>query len=325
MKEKILITGGCGFIGSHLTEYLLKKKKRVLVFDQYNSNGDIGWLKYIKKTKNLDIILGDIRDYDSVFKVMHSCNKVVHLAALIGIPYSYRSPISYLKTNIEGTYNILEAAKFLKIKKTIITSTSEVYGSAQYTPIDEKHPLVGQSPYSASKIAADQLAISYIRSFDIPIVIARPFNVFGPRQSARAIIPTIILQILKGKKNINLGNLSTLRDFTFVEDTCRAFDTILSSKSNKKETYNIGNNRNISIGDLANLIATLMKKEIKINQVKLRKRKQTSEVNKLLCDNNLIFKDLKWMPKKSFVTGLKDTINWYKKNMNLYEDENYQI
>ena len=217
MADKILITGGCGFIGSHLVEHMVKRGFEVTAFDRYNSNNNWGWLENSKYKNNFNVILGDIRDYDSVKNAIKGNNIVLHLAALIGIPYSYISPLAYIKTNVEGTYNVLQSSKELEISKTVITSTSEVYGSAIYTPINEDHPLQPQSPYSASKIGADNLALSYYNSFDLPVTIIRPFNTYGPRQSARAIIPTIFSQLISSK-DISLGNLSTVRDFTFVDD-----------------------------------------------------------------------------------------------------------
>ena len=244
------------------------------------------------------IILGDIRDFDSVYKSMQGSNICIHLAALIGIPYSYISPLAYLKTNVEGTYNILESAKNLKIKKIIITSTSEVYGSAQYLPINEEHPLVGQSPYSASKISADQLAISYIKSYNTPITIVRPFNVFGPRQSLRAVIPTIISQILFTKNGeIKLGNLNTYRDFTFVYDTVEAFISILNTKKTLNKIINVGMNNMISVQELVALIAKKIKKPIKIIKEKDRIRPGGSELTHLNCDNTKILQLTNWKPK----------------------------
>ena len=217
MKKKILITGGTGFIGSHLTELLLEKGYNVVVFDRYNSNNDWGWLENFKYKKDIHVVLGDIRDYDSVSKAMQGCSSVFHLVALIGIPYSYVSPLAYIRTNIEGTYNVLESAKNCDLEQVLITSTSETYGTAQYVPIDENHPLVGQSPYSASKIAADQLAISYFKSFGLPLKLVRPFNTYGPRQSARAIIPTITAQLLNGKTEIELGEFVSNSRFNLCE------------------------------------------------------------------------------------------------------------
>ena len=229
-KGKTLVTGAAGFIGSHLTEQLVYAGHDVIAFDRYNSNNHWGWLETSPVKNDIEVVLGDIRDFDSVRKVMENCNSVFHLAALIGIPYSYVSPLAYIRTNIEGTYNILEAAKAQELDQIIITSTSETYGTAKYTPMDEDHPLIGQSPYSATKIAADQLAISYYKSFSLPIKIVRPFNTYGTRQSARAIIPTVISQIISGKNTIKLGNLSPTRDLTYVKDTCQGFIEIFNSK-----------------------------------------------------------------------------------------------
>ena len=237
---KILITGACGFIGSHLAELCVKNEIEVVAFDRYNPNNSWGWLESLDCQDEMEVILGDVRDYDSVSKAMKGCSAVFHLAALIGIPYSYVSPLAYIRTNIEGTYNVLEASKNLKLEQVLITSTSETYGTAQYTPIDEKHPLIGQSPYSASKIAADQLAISYFRSFDVPVKIVRPFNTYGPRQSARAIIPTIISQVLSQKDNIDIGNLSPTRDFSFVLDTCQGFIDICLSMNTVVSRVDMG-------------------------------------------------------------------------------------
>ena len=229
--RKILVTGAGGFIGSHLTELLVNEGFSVKALVRYNSKNNWGWLETSDVKDDVEVITGDIRDYDSVYHALQECTAVFHLAALIGIPYSYISPLAYIKTNIEGTYNVLQASKELGLEQVLVTSTSETYGTAQYVPIDEKHPMVGQSPYSASKIAADQLAISYYLSFNLPIKIVKPFNTYGPRQSARAIIPTIISQILSGKTKLNLGNLAPTRDLTFVKDTCRGFFEIY--KSNK--------------------------------------------------------------------------------------------
>ena len=245
MNQKILVTGGAGFIGSHLVELLVNKGFDVVAFDRYNSNNHWGWLENSPIKNDVEVILGDIRDYDSVYKTLNGCIAVFHLAALIGIPYSYVSPMAYLKTNVEGTYNILEASKCLGLEQVLITSTSETYGSAQYIPINENHPAVGQSPYSASKIAADQLAYSYYASFELPIKIVRPFNTYGPRQSARAIIPTVISQILSGKSELKLGNLSPTRDLTFVKDTCSGFLDIYNHDGLWGEATNIGMNEEI--------------------------------------------------------------------------------
>ena len=230
-KSKIFITGSCGFIGSHLTEHLIEKGHKVKALVHYNSSGQRGWLEKSKYKNEIEFIYGDISDYDLIYKSISGCQSVFHLAALIGIPYSYISPKAYIRTNIEGTYNVLEASKACDLDNVLITSTSETYGSAQYVPIDEKHPLVGQSPYSASKIAADQLALSYFKSFGTQVKIVRPFNTYGPRQSARAIIPTIFTQIISGSQSIKLGNLEPQRDLTYVKDTVSGFYEIFSSEN----------------------------------------------------------------------------------------------
>ena len=267
MSEKIFITGATGFIGSHLAELCVEKGYEVVAFDRYNPNNNWGWLENSKYKNNMKVVLGDIRDYDSVFKSMKGCNVTFHLAALIGIPYSYISPLAYIRTNIEGTYNVIESAKNNNLSQIVITSTSETYGSAKKIPIDEMHPLLGQSPYAASKIAADQIALSYFSSFNLPIKIVRPFNTYGPRQSLRAIIPTIISQILKKKDYIKLGNLSPTRDFLFVKDTCNGFLEILKSDKFFGETVNIGLNSEVSIKDLADKILKIMNSNISIKKI----------------------------------------------------------
>ncbi len=325
--SRVLITGAGGFIGSHLCELCVNKGFSVVAFDRYNPNNDWGWLEKSHYKDDMEFILGDVRDFDSVSKAMEGCNAVFHLAALIGIPYSYVSPLAYIRTNIEGTYNILESAKKLGLEQTLITSTSETYGSAQYTPIDEQHPLVGQSPYSASKIAADQLAISYNKSFDLPIKIVRPFNTYGPRQSARAIIPTIISQILQGHSSLKLGSLSPTRDLTYVDDTCNGFYQIYKSKSLIGEVTNIGMNSEISIGKLVELISEIMNTEIQIETVNDRIRPKNSEVERLVCDNEKLLKNTDWKPVFSLKEGLESVVRWMKdsKNLNLYKPEQYNV
>jgi len=325
--KKILITGATGFIGSHLIEYLVEKGYSVIAFDRYNSNNNWGWLEGSNYINDFQVILGDIRDYDSVSKVMVGCDAVFHLAALIGIPYSYISPLAYIRTNIEGTYNVLEAAKNLNIEQVLITSTSETYGTAQYVPIDEKHSLVGQSPYSASKIAADQLAISYYKSFELPVKIVRPFNTYGPRQSARAIIPTIISQILNGKTEINLGSLSPTRDLTFVKDTCSGFEEIYKSETLFGEVTNIGVKTEISIGELAKLIANTMNIEVTIKSSAERIRPENSEVERLFCDNTKLLKHTSWKPNYTFKQGIGEVIEWMKKpeNLNYFKSDKYNV
>jgi len=325
MKNKILITGAAGFIGSHLTEFLLNKGYNVKAFVKYNSRNNWGWLENSGKLNDIEVISGDIRDYDSVKSAMKDCTSVFHLAALIGIPYSYVSPLAYVRTNIEGTYNILQSAKEYDLHNLIITSTSETYGSAQYIPIDEKHPSVGQSPYSATKIAADELALSYFRSFDLPVRIVRPFNTYGPRQSARAIIPTIISQILSGKRELNLGNLSPTRDLTFVKDTVKGFYEISKSDNLIGGATNIGMNNEISILNLVNLIAETMGTNISITTSTERIRPVNSEVDRLYCDNSKIIKETQWKPDYNLKTGLLETINWMKDNINYYKPELYNV
>ena len=275
----------------------------------------------------MEVILGDVRDYDSVSKAMEGCSGVLHLAALIGIPYSYNSPLAYIRTNVEGTYNILEAAKNLELDQILITSTSETYGTAQYVPIDEKHPLVGQSPYSASKIAADQLAISYYKSFELPVKLVRPFNTYGPRQSARAIIPTIISQLLNGNTEIELGSLSPTRDLTFVKDTCTGFEEIYKSDTLFGEVTNIGMKAEISIGDLAQRIAETMNIQLTIKSSEERIRPKNSEVERLFCENAKLLKHTSWKPNYTLEQGIAEVIEWMKKpeNLTIYKAEQYNV
>ena len=323
---KILVTGSSGFIGSHLTEYLVNKGYKVVAFDRYNSNNDYGWLENSKFKKKINFILGDIRDYDSVFKAMKGCSGVMHLAALIGIPYSYYSPTAYVKTNIEGTLNVLEAAKNLKLKQVVITSTSEVYGSANKKKLNESDELKAQSPYAASKISADQLSLSFFRSFGLPVKIIRPFNTFGPRQSARAVIPTILAQAVT-QKDIKIGNLNAIRDFLFVEDLCSAFEKIYNSKKLFGEVTNVGSDKEISIKNLINKISKILNKKYKIIIDNERIRPRLSEVTRLKCDNHKIKKYTKWKPKYNLDKGLRIFIDWLKKDENLkkYKQKKYNI
>ena len=322
---KILVTGAGGFIGSHLAERCVELGYNVKAFVRYNSRNHWGWLEYSKFKNELDIIAADIRDYDSVLNALKNCSTVLHLAALIAIPYSYISPLAYIKTNIEGTYNVLQAAKVLEVENILITSTSETYGTAQYTPVDEKHPLVGQSPYSASKIAADQLAISYHRSFGLPVKIIRPFNTYGPRQSARAVIPTIINQILSRKKKIKLGSIHPTRDLTYVKDTVEGFLAVAESGKSIGEVINIGMNSEISIRNLVKLIAELMNVEIEIAIEKERLRPEKSEVERLRSDTKKAKELLGWSPKYTLESGLKETIVWLKRNLDFYKSEIYNV
>lgn len=321
--NKILITGAGGFIGSHLTERLSELGYKIHAFVHYNSQSSWGWLEKSSILKEIEIYSGDIRDFDAVRNAMNGCQEVYHLAALIGIPYSYESPLAYIRTNIEGTYNVLENARTLGLENVIITSTSETYGTAQKVPIAEDHPLVGQSPYSASKIAADQLAMSYHLSFALPVKIARPFNTYGPRQSARAVIPTIISQLLSGKHTLQLGNIFPTRDLNFVKDTVEGFIRISEAPKLNGEITNIGSGQEISIRDLALEIARICGKEIEFGEAKNRTRPQGSEVERLLCDNTKILANTNWRPRYSLTQGLTETIDWIKSNISLYKPDIY--
>lgn len=329
MNKKVLVTGADGFIGSHLVEGLLKKGYDIRAFVYYNSFNSLGWLDSFEKRdlKKIDIFSGDIRDPIGVRKSMESMDMVFHLAALIGIPFSYQSPDSYVDTNIKGTLNILQACKDKNIKKVIITSTSEVYGSAKYVPIDENHPRQGQSPYSATKIGADYLAESFYRSFDLPVVIVRPFNTYGPRQSARAIIPTIITQLLSGKKEIMLGDLWPTRDFVFVKDTVEGFIEIAESKDTIGEEINISTQNEVSIEDVAKKLIKMINPNAKIVADSVRARPQKSEIDRLLGSNSKIMRLTNWEPKYSLDRGLSETIKWFKKkkNLGLYKANDYNV
>jgi len=315
--SRVLVTGADGFIGSHLVEYLVSRGHDVRAFVLYNSFGTLGWLDESpdKVKSSIDVVAGDVRDPRSVRDAMRGCDVVIHLAALIAIPYSYRAPHSYVETNIVGTLNVLEAARDLELTRVLHTSTSEVYGTAQYVPINENHPLVGQSPYSASKIAADQIAFSFYSSFDVPVVIVRPFNTYGPRQSARAVIPTVISQILSGCKRVRLGALSPTRDFNYVKDTVRAFETIASSKVGLGQTYNVGSKYEISIGDTVKEIINIMGASVEIDTDPHRLRPKNSEVERLFADNTRVTSEFDWSPEYSGVDGLRrglgETIDWF--------------
>ena len=323
--KKVLITGATGFVGSHLTELCVAKGFEVVAFDRYNPNYNLGWLEKSKYRNDINFAFGDIRDYDSVLKTMKGCKIVFHLAALIGIPYSYLSPQAYLKTNVEGTLNILESSKHLDIEQTIITSTSEVYGSAKYVPIDEKHPISAQSPYSASKISADQLTLSYYNSFQLPIKIIRPFNIYGPRQSSRAVIPSIIIQALNNKKEIELGNIEPSRDFTYVTDTCNAFLDILKIKNFFGNTLNIGSNNEYTIEYIAKKILAKLNSKANIKKETQRTRSLKSEVVRLVCDNSKILKHTQWKPMIKIEKGLDMTINWFRKFKDLFKHDIYHV
>ena len=327
MNKKILVTGADGFIGSHLVEMLVSEGHDVKALTQYNSFGSWGWLEDTPFLKEIEILSGDIRDPNYCRFMCRDTDIVFHLAALISIPFSYTSPESYLATNIEGTVNLCQAALDENVEKIIHTSTSEVYGTAQYVPIDEKHPKQPQSPYSATKIGADALAMSFYNAFDLPLVIARPFNTYGPRQSARAVIPTIISQIAAGEKKIELGDLTPTRDFTYVEDTCRGFIGLAQSDKTIGKTVNIGSGKEISIGDLVNLIVEIMGSEVEILKDDDRIRPEKSEVNRLLCDNTLAKELIDFEPEISIREGLERTIDWLSKDDNLrrYKFDLYNI
>jgi len=328
-NKNVLVTGADGFIGSHLTEALLKERCKVRAFVFYNSFNTWGWLDTLSKGKinKIEIFSGDIRDPHGVRKAMEDIDIVFHLAALIAIPFSYHSPDSYVDTNIKGTLNVLQAARDLKCKKVIITSSSEVYGTAHYVPIDERHPFQGQSPYSATKIAADRMTESFYRSFNLPTCIVRPFNTFGPRQSARAIIPTIITQLLSERQEIKLGNIHPTRDFVFVNDTVRAFIEVAKSDKTIGEEINIATQTEISIGDLTKRIIGIMNKKAKIIADSIRKRPQKSEVDRLRGSNEKIIKLTLWRQQYSLEDGLRETIKWFsvENNLNRYKDTIYNV
>jgi len=325
--EKILITGADGFIGSHLTELLVEMGYGVRAFVYYNSFNTWGWLDSLPQEimKCVEVFQGDIRDPHGVKEAMKGCNAVFHLAALIAIPFSYHSPDAYVDTNIKGTLNILQAARELDVERVLVTSTSEVYGTAQYVPIDEKHPYQGQSPYSATKIGADRLAESFYRSFDLPVTIVRPFNTYGPRQSARAVIPTIITQLLAGKEEIKLGALTPTRDFNYVKDTAQGFIEIYKSDKTIGEEINIATQQEISIGELANELIVQINPNARILCDEQRLRPEKSEVNRLLGSNEKILQLTNWKAQYTFSQGIAETIDFLKNNMDKYKVDLYNV
>lgn len=329
MKLNVLVTGADGFIGSHLVEKLLEEGYNVRAFVYYNSFNSWGWLDTLDKNKlsKIEIFSGDIRDPNGVKEAMKGIDIVFHLAALIAIPFSYHSPDSYVDTNIKGTLNVLQAARDLKTKRILITSTSEVYGTAKYVPIDENHPYQGQSPYSATKIGADRLAESFYKSFNMPITIVRPFNTYGPRQSSRAVIPTIITQLLNGETEIKLGALTPTRDFNYVKDTVKGFIEIAKSENTIGEEINIATCSEISIEELALEIINQINPKAKIICDEERLRPDKSEVNRLLGCNKKIKKLTNWSPKYSFEEGIKETIEWFKNEevLKKYKSDLYNI
>lgn len=327
MIKNVLVTGADGFIGSHLVEELLKDGYHVRAFVLYNSFNTWGWLDSFDKetVDQIDVFPGDVRDPNAVRKAMEGMDAVLHLAALIAIPYSYYAPDAYVDTNIKGTLNVLQAAKDADIARVLVTSTSEVYGTAQYVPIDEKHPYQGQSPYSATKIGADRLAESFYRSFNLPVSIVRPFNTFGPRQSARAVIPTIITQLLSGKEEIKLGALEPTRDFNYVKDTARGFIEILKSDKTIGEEINIATQKEISIGELANELIRQINPKAKIVCDTMRLRPEKSEVERLLGKNEKIKRLTDWKPQYTFEEGLAETIEFLRNNLDKYKVDIYNV
>jgi dTDP-glucose 4,6-dehydratase len=331
--KKILVTGADGFIGSHLTEALVRDGYEVRAFCQYNSFNSLGWLDYCKidSKRDFQVFSGDVRDPYGVKQAMTGCDAVLHLAALIAIPYSYHSPDTYVDTNVKGTLHVLQAARELGVERLIQTSTSEVYGTAQFVPITEAHPLQGQSPYSATKIAADQLAYSFFASFKTPVVILRPFNTYGPRQSARAVIPSIIAQIATGKRRIKLGAVTPTRDFNYVSDTVRGFVAALKSDLGVGEVVNLGSNFEVSVGDTVALIAEIMSTSVEIETDEQRIRPVNSEVERLWADNTKAKSLFDWSPqyggRDGFKKGLAETISWFLDPANLrkYKASNYNV
>lgn len=325
--KKVLVTGAEGFIGSHLTERLVELGADVTALVQYNSFNNWGWIDTFDKEvlNSIKVETGDIRELDGMNRIIKGQEVVFHLAALIAIPYSYLSPMAYVRTNVEGTVNVLEACRNHDVQKIIHTSTSETYGTALYVPIDEKHPMQGQSPYSASKIGADKMAESFYRSFNMPIATIRPFNTYGPRQSARAVIPTIISQILSGKNEIKLGSLTPTRDFNYVKDTAEAFVKIAESDRTIGEVINAGSNYEITIGDTVKKIIDIIGKDVKIICDEERLRPEKSEVNRLWADNTKIKELTNWTPNYSIDRGLEETIKWIKENMKYYKPDIYNV
>lgn len=331
--QKIFVTGADGFIGSHLVESLVRRNYNVRAFVQYNSFNSWGWLDRSPREvrENLDVVAGDIRDPNGVRNAMKGCDHVLHLAALIAIPFSYRSPDTYIDTNVKGTLNIVQAARELNVQKVIHTSTSEVYGTARYVPISETHPLTPQSPYSASKIAADQIALSFWHAFATPVVVLRPFNTYGPRQSARAVIPTIITQLVAGQNVLKLGALNPTRDFSYVQDTADGFIAALESDAGLGEVVNLGSGFEISIGDTVKLIVDLMQAQAEIEEESIRLRPHASEVYRLFADNSKARQLFGWQPlyggRDGFRRGLGETISWFTKaeNLNEYKTGIYNI
>jgi len=326
-NKKILVTGADGFIGSHLVETLVAQGHQVTALSQYNSFNNWGWLETIDCLKNIQVVSGDVRDPHFCKQITSGQDAVFHLAALIAIPYSYIAPASYVDVNVRGTLNICQAARDNGVARVLHTSTSEVYGTAQYVPINEAHPLQPQSPYSASKIGADAMAMSFFHAFGLPVTIARPFNTYGPRQSARAVIPTIISQIAAGKKQIALGDVSPTRDFSFVKDTCRGLALLADCDAAVGKTVNIGSNSEISIGDTLKMIQKIMKTDVAMASEAERKRPEGSEVHRLWCDNSMVRELTGYAPAYSLEDGLRQTVDWFSDPANLakYKTDTYNV
>ncbi|HUX78637.1 MAG TPA: NAD-dependent 4,6-dehydratase LegB [Alphaproteobacteria bacterium] len=327
--KTVLVTGADGFIGSHLVEELIKYECKIRAFVFYNSFNSWGWLDTLSPEllAKIDVFCGDIRDLNGVMKAAEGCEVIFHLAALIAIPFSYHSPDTYVDTNIKGTLNVLQAARQVGAQRILVTSTSEVYGTAQYVPIDEKHPFQGQSPYSASKIGADRISESFYRSFNLPLTIVRPFNTFGPRQSARAVIPTIITQLLSGMTELKLGKVTPTRDFNYVKDTVAGFISIANSERTIGEEINIASNQEISIGEIAEILIEKINPKAKVVYEDQRMRPIKSEVERLLGDNRKIIELTNWKQQHSFVEGIEKTISWFRLPENLvrYKPDIYNI
>lgn len=331
--KKILVTGADGFIGSHLVEKLVRRGLSVRAFVLYNIHNSWGWLDESEKQvrDSLDVFAGDVRDPHGVKKAAEGCDVILHLAALIGIPYSYHSPDTYVDTNVKGTLNVVQAARELGLERVVHTSTSEVYGTARYVPIDEEHPLQGQSPYSATKIGADQIALSFYRSFETPVSVIRPFNTFGPRQSARAIIPTVISQILAGKRTLKLGSLHPTRDMTYVDDTAEGFIAVAESDEAVGTVVNLGTGFEISMGDLVGLIAEIMDAKVEIQTDDKRIRPEKSEVERLLADNSKALELTGWKPeytgREGLAGGISKTVEWFRSSAGpgLYKHDIYNV
>jgi NAD dependent epimerase/dehydratase len=323
--SKVLVTGAGGFIGSHLCELLVSRGREVRALVRYNGRGAQGWLDTSPVRDRIEVIAGDVRDYDSVARALTGCDEVFHLAALIAIPYSYESPLAYVRTNVEGTYNVMEAARRQGVRRVLTASTSEVYGTAQYTPIDELHPLQPQSPYSATKIGADQLALSYHMSFGLPVVVARPFNTYGPRQSARAIIPSLATQLLSKRPQIDVGSLDPVRDLTYVEDTVAGMLAIAETDAFLGRVVNIGTGEAVSIREIYEKLASVIGYRAELRQDPARIRPQASEVMRLISNNSVLRSATTWKSETNIDAGFAKTVEWLRSHLDLYRPDRYAV